>query len=85
MIPPGRASRSSYEYAKQNPGKIKYSSAGVGSGMHVAMEYLAHKEGIKWVHVPYKGTAPARAALLGGHVDANSSGVDWPPFVQTDS
>ena len=69
------------EYAKSNPGRIKYSSAGVGSGMHVAMEYIAYKDGIKWVHVPYKGTAPSRTALLGGHVDACSSGVDWPPFV----
>jgi tripartite-type tricarboxylate transporter receptor subunit TctC len=71
------------DYAKQNPGRVKYSSAGVGSGMHVAMEVIAHKEGIKWVHVPYKGTAPSRTALLGGHVDACSSGVDWPPFVQS--
>jgi len=71
------------DYAKKNPGKVKYSSAGVGSGMHVAMEVIAHKDGIKWVHVPYKGTAPSRMALLGGHVDACSSGVDWPPFVQS--
>jgi tripartite-type tricarboxylate transporter receptor subunit TctC len=71
------------DYAKKNPGKVKYSSAGVGSGMHVAMEVIAHKDGIKWVHVPYKGTAPSRTALLGGHVDACSSGVDWPPFVQS--
>jgi tripartite-type tricarboxylate transporter receptor subunit TctC len=69
------------DYAKKNPGKVKYSSAGVGSGMHVAMEVIAHKDGIKWVHVPYKGTAPSRMALLGGHVDACSSGIDWPPFV----
>jgi tripartite-type tricarboxylate transporter receptor subunit TctC len=71
------------EYAKKNPGKIKYSSAGVGTGMHTAMEYVAHQDGIKWVHIPYKGTAPARTAILGGHVDACSSGVDWQPFVQS--
>jgi tripartite-type tricarboxylate transporter receptor subunit TctC len=69
------------DYAKKNPGKVKYSSAGVGSGMHVAMEYVAHKEGIKWVHVPFKGTAPSRTAVLGGHVDACSSGMGWAPFV----
>jgi tripartite-type tricarboxylate transporter receptor subunit TctC len=68
-------------YAKKNPGKIKYSSAGVGSGMHVAMEYVAHRESIKWVHVPYKGTNPSRTAVLGGHVDACSSGMGWAPFV----
>lgn len=71
------------EYARKNPGKVKYSTAGVGSGMHVAMEVIAHRDGIKWVHVPYKGTAPARTALLGGHVDACSSGIEWPPFVQS--
>jgi tripartite-type tricarboxylate transporter receptor subunit TctC len=71
------------DYAKNNPGKIKYSSAGIGSGMHVAMEVIAHKDGIKWVHIPYKGTAPSRMALLGGHVDVCSSGIDWPPFVQS--
>ena len=71
------------DYAKRNPGKIKYSSAGIGTGMHVAMELIAHKDGIKWVHVPYKGTAPARTALMGGHVDACSSGLGWLPFVQS--
>ena len=69
------------DYAKKNPGKIKYSTSGPGSGMHVAMEFIAMKEGIKWVHIPYKGTGAARIALLGGHVDACASGVDWPPFV----
>lgn len=69
------------DFAKKNPGKIKYSSSGVGTGMHVVMEYIAHKDGIKWVHVPYKGGPPARTALLGGHVDACSSSIDWPPYV----
>lgn len=72
------------DYAKKNPGKIKYSSAGVGTGMHIAMEHIAHVEGIKWVHVPYKGNAPAVTALLGGHVDACSAGVDSiPPYTQS--
>ena len=71
------------EYARRNPGKVKYSTAGVGTDMHVAMNYIAYKQGIKWVHVPYKGQAPARTALMGGHVDACSSGVDWAPYVQS--
>jgi tripartite-type tricarboxylate transporter receptor subunit TctC len=80
---PWKSYKEFIEYAKKNPGKIKYSSAGIGSGMHVAMEAIAHKDAVKWVHVPYKGTAPSRMALLGGHVDACSSGIDWPPFVQS--
>ncbi len=67
------------DYAKKNPGKIKYSSAGIGTGMHIAMEHIAHVEGIKWIHVPYKGNAPAVTALLGGHVDACSAAVDSVP------
>jgi len=72
-------------YAKKNPGKIKYSTAGVGTGMHVAMEVIARKEGIKWVHVPYKGTAPSLTALLGGHVDACSAGIGYQPHAQAGS
>jgi tripartite-type tricarboxylate transporter receptor subunit TctC len=45
------------------------------------MEVIAHKEGIKWIHVPYKGSAPAAAALLGGHVDACSAGIGYQPHV----
>jgi len=71
------------EYAKKNPGKVKYSSAGIGQSMHIAMEVIAQQDGISWVHVPFKGTVPAKTALLGGHVDACSSGVDWPPSVQS--
>ena len=71
------------DYAKAHPGKIKYGTSGVGTGMHVAMEDIAHKEGIKWVHVPYKTSVDVRTALLGGHIDAVSSGTDWPPFVQS--
>jgi len=74
---PWKSFREFIEYAKKNPGKIKYSSAGIGSGMHVAMEVIARKEGVKWVHVPYKGAAPATTALLGGHVDACSAGIGW--------
>ncbi len=68
------------DYAKAHPGKIKYGTSGVGTGMHTAMEVVAHKEGIKWVHIPYKTAVDARTSLLGGHIDAVSSGTDWPPF-----
>ena len=55
-------------YAKANPGKINYGSAGVGSILHLSMEIFRSMTGTDIVHVPYKGAAPALADLLGGHV-----------------
>jgi tripartite-type tricarboxylate transporter receptor subunit TctC len=68
------------DYAKKNPGKIKYSSSGVGTGMHAAMEYIAKKDGIKWTHIPFKSAAAARTAMMGSHVDACSAGAEFIPF-----
>jgi tripartite-type tricarboxylate transporter receptor subunit TctC len=62
------------EHARRNPGKVTYSTTGTGSPMHLIMELIGMKEKIKWVHVPFKGTAPAETAALGGHVDAVSAG-----------
>jgi tripartite-type tricarboxylate transporter receptor subunit TctC len=55
-------------YAKQNPGKINYGSAGIGTVGQLAGELLATMAGLKLIHVPYKGTGPALTDLLGGHI-----------------
>jgi len=55
-------------YAKANPGKVNYGSAGVGTVSHICGEYFATAAGIKLVHVPYKGTGPALTDLIGGHI-----------------
>ena len=55
-------------YAKANPGKVNFGSAGVGTVSHVCGEYFATAAGIKLVHVPYKGTGPALTDLIGGHI-----------------
>ena len=57
-------------YAKANPGKISYGSAGGGSITHLAMELLRAEAKLDMVHVPYKGAAPAVNDLLGGQVVA---------------
>ena len=57
-------------YAKANPGKISYGSAGAGSITHLAMELLTAEAKLDMVHVPYKGAAPAVNDLLGGQVVA---------------
>ena len=55
-------------YAKANPGKVNFGSAGVGSVNHITGEYFARSAGITLMHIPYKGTGPALTDLLGGHI-----------------
>jgi tripartite-type tricarboxylate transporter receptor subunit TctC len=55
-------------YAKANPGKLNFGSAGIGTVGHLAGELLATMAGLQLVHVPYKGTGPAITDLLGGHI-----------------
>ncbi len=55
-------------YAKSNPGKVNFASAGNGGISHLVPEMLQHAAGIEMVHIPYKGTAPAFTDLLGGQV-----------------
>jgi tripartite-type tricarboxylate transporter receptor subunit TctC len=57
-------------YAKANPGKINYASAGIGSSQHMSGELFKMMAGVDMTHVPFRGTAPALADLLGGQVQA---------------
>ena len=60
--------------AKRRPGAITYGSSGNYGTMHMPMEMFAASAGIKLLHVPYTGGGPAVVALLGGNVDALSTG-----------
>ncbi len=57
------------DYAKANPGKVSFASAGSGSATHLACELLKQKAGIDMLHVPYRGTGPALNDLVSGKVD----------------
>lgn len=57
------------EYAKMNPGKLNYGSTGSGSSNHLSMELFMGMTGTRLTHIPYKGSAPAVAALIGGDTD----------------
>jgi tripartite-type tricarboxylate transporter receptor subunit TctC len=61
--------------AKAEPGKYTFASGGAGSPAHLGPELLASIAGIKLTHVPYKGTGPAIADLLGGHVSMTYSSL----------
>ena len=56
--------------AKAEPGKLNYSTPGNGTPQHIAFEVFNHAAGIKIAHVPYKGTGPAIADVIGGQVQA---------------
>jgi len=56
-------------FAKKNPAKLSYGSAGVGSSQHMAGELMKEMAGVDIQHIPYRGGAPAMTDLLGGHID----------------
>jgi len=62
-------------YAKANPGKLNYGSAGNASAGHLAMEYLKLVTGMYITHIPYRGTGPALTDLLAGRTQAFSAGT----------
>lgn len=69
------------QYCKANPGKVSYSSSGVGSTGNLNMEEFALLAGIQVTHIPYKSGNESNTALLGGHIDALSDAA-WAPLTQ---
>ncbi len=64
------------ELAKAQPGKINYASAGNGAVSHIVGAMFADTTGVNITHIPYRGSAPAKADLLSGNVQAYFSDVD---------
>jgi len=58
------------DYAKKNPGAIKFGSSGTGSAVHFCGEAFAFGANIKLTHVPFKGSAEALTAAIGGHIES---------------
>ena len=56
------------DLAKAKPGQLNFASSGSGQSLHLAAELFKTRAGINLVHIPYKGSAPARTDLLGGQV-----------------
>ena len=66
---PARSVKELIALARKNPGKLSFGSPGVGTVGHLTMELFNSMAGLKMVHVPYKGVAPAQVDLLAGHID----------------
>jgi tripartite-type tricarboxylate transporter receptor subunit TctC len=80
---PWKSFKEFIDYAKANPGKIKYGSPGSGTSLHIGMEQIAKQSGVKWTQVPFKGGAELNAALLGSHIDAISDSTSWAALVNS--
>lgn len=63
------------DYAKKNPGKLRYGSPGAGNIQHVTLAGWSFDNKIDIVHTPYEGANPAVAALLGGHIESTFTGL----------
>jgi tripartite-type tricarboxylate transporter receptor subunit TctC len=69
--------------AKANPGKISYGTPGAHTSLHITMEQIAKQQGIKWTHVPYKGSSETTNAVTGGHVPVVADSTGWGPLVDS--
>jgi tripartite-type tricarboxylate transporter receptor subunit TctC len=78
---PARTVAEFVAYAKQNPGKLNFGSAGTGGTIHLAGEMFKQMAGIEMTHVPYKGAGPALTDLLSGNIQVmfDSMGTALPP------
>ena len=78
VVHPGVPAKNIKEFialAKSRPGTLNFASSGSGGSNHLAGELFNAMAGVKMVHIPYKGNAPALVDLLGGHVDAAFNGL----------
>jgi tripartite-type tricarboxylate transporter receptor subunit TctC len=69
------------DFAKANPGKVTYATPGAGTSLHIGMEQIAAKAGIKLTQVPFKGGAETNAAVLGNHTMLQADSTGWRPLV----
>jgi tripartite-type tricarboxylate transporter receptor subunit TctC len=80
---PWKTMKELVDYAKANPGKVTYTTPGVGTLQHVTMEKIARKEGVKWIHVPSKGGVEVITAVMGGHIMVGAETSGWAPHVES--
>ncbi|MBP7661102.1 MAG: tripartite tricarboxylate transporter substrate binding protein, partial [Burkholderiaceae bacterium] len=83
---PARSLKELIDYARKNPAKINFASAGIGASSHLAGELFKQSAAVYMVHIPYRGTGPATADLLAGQVQmAIDSIVVYKPHIDAGS
>lgn len=63
---PSRNVKELIAFSRMHPGQINYASGGTGTTVHLSGELFQHMTGVKWIHIPYKGTGPAVVELIAG-------------------
>ena len=77
--------REMLEDAKRRPGRISFSTSGVATTNHLAMEEICAREGVELLHVPFRGSNEAIAPVLNGQVDMIADSSTWAPQVEAGS
>ena len=70
------------EYARANPGAVSYSTSGIATTNHLAMETLQEMTGVEFTHVPFRGATEGITAVLGGQVTMIADSATWAPHVE---
>lgn len=78
---PWRHLQDMIDWARQHPGQLLLGSTGIGTTAHLAMEEILLGHGVRYVHVPYKGTADQMLAVAGGQLMAGVNSTGFAPWV----
>lgn len=78
---PWRRLKDMIDWAQQHPGELLLGSTGIGTTAHLAMEEILIGQGVRYVHVPYKGTADQMLAIAGGQLMAGVNSTGFAPWV----
>ncbi|MBX9715693.1 MAG: tripartite tricarboxylate transporter substrate binding protein, partial [Burkholderiaceae bacterium] len=80
---PARSVKELIALAKARPGAINFASAGAGTTTHMSGELFAHLAGVRMTHIPFKGTAPSLASVVGGEVTLSFASTSAVPLVNS--
>jgi tripartite-type tricarboxylate transporter receptor subunit TctC len=69
-------------FARANPGRLTFATSGIATTNHLAMEDLGAREGVRFTHVPYRGSSEGMTAVLSGQVDCIADSSVWVPQVE---
>jgi tripartite-type tricarboxylate transporter receptor subunit TctC len=69
--------------ARRAPGRLTYSTSGIATSNHIAMEDLCEREGVQMTHIPYRGAQEGVTALLGKQIDIVADAQSWRPNVES--